>query len=113
MLKNLKHSLVFVLIVIILLLVVIMSLAASKPVSINTAIVNDSKYKMRSEIGMVLYYSQVDGYADTLLANGFTNLRIDIPDYQNTSWLANSKAAVNRAVAKNAKVIWGSIFKLF
>jgi hypothetical protein len=59
-----------------------------------------------SGLGMGLYFSQ-ESYIDTLLAKGFEELRIDIPDYQNTTWLNNSKAAVIRAVAKGAKVIWG------
>jgi hypothetical protein len=59
-----------------------------------------------SGLGMGLYFHQVS-YVDMLLANGFTELRIDIPDYQNTSWLEQSKVAVISAVAKGAKVIWG------
>ena len=59
-----------------------------------------------SGLGIVLYYQQ-ENYVDILLANGFTELRIDIPDYQDTEWLALSKAAVIRTVAKGAKVIWG------
>jgi hypothetical protein len=112
MLKNLKHSIVFILIVITLLFVVVMSLAASKPVpNINTAAFsaqngNESKYGKWSGLGMVLYSSQAS-YVDTLLANGFTELRIDIPDYQNTSWLAYSKATLPGIIAKGAKVIWG------
>jgi len=112
MLKNLKHSIVFILIVITLLFVVVMSLAASKPVpNINTAKVkaqkgNESKYGKWSGLGMVLYSSQAS-YVDTLLANGFTELRIDIPDYQNTSWLAYSKAILPGIISKGAKVIWG------
>ena len=112
MLKNLKHSIVFILIVITLLFVVVMSLAASKPVpNINIAAVsaqngNESKYGKWSGLGMVLFSSQAN-YADTLLANGFTELRIDIPDYQNISWLASSKATLPGIIAKGAKVIWG------
>ena len=112
MLKNLKHSIVFILIVITLIFVVVMSLAASKPVqNINTAAVsaqngNESKYGKWSGLGMGLYFSQAR-YVDTLLANGFTELRIDIPDYQNTSWLASSKASLPGIIAKGAKVIWG------
>jgi len=59
-----------------------------------------------SGLGMGIFYPQVS-YVDTLLANGFTELRIDIPDYQDTDWLANSKAAIITAVGKGAKVIWG------
>jgi hypothetical protein len=112
MLKNLKHSIVFILIVITLLFVVVMSLAASKPVpNINTAVVsaqnrNESKYGKWSGLGMMLYSSQAS-YVDTLLANGFEELRIDIPDYQNTVWLAYSKATLPGIIAKGAKVIWG------
>ena len=112
MLKNLKHSIVFILIVITLLFVVVMSLAASKPVpNINTAAVsaqngNESKYGKWSGLGMGLFCDD-ESYFDTLLANGFTELRIDIPDYQNTVWLEQSKAAVIRTIAKGAKVIWG------
>lgn len=51
--------------------------------------------------------SVFDSYVDTLLANGFTNLRVDIPDYENATNLTQSKAAVIRAVAKGAKVTWG------
>ena len=61
---------------------------------------------MWSGLGMVLYSSQAS-YVDTLLANGFTELRIDIPDYQNTSWLASSKATLPGIISKGAKVIWG------
>jgi hypothetical protein len=64
-----------------------------------------------SGLGMGLFStyntSEFDGYVDILLANGFTELRIDIPDYQNTVWLEQSKAAVIRAIAKGVKVIWG------
>ena len=117
MFKNLKHSIVFILIVITLLFVVVMSLAAFKPVpNINTAAVsaqngNESKYGKWSGLGMGLFSTYVtsdfDEHIDDLLANGFTELRIDIPDYQDTLWLAQSKAAVKRAVAKGVKVIWG------
>ena len=44
---------------------------------------------------------------DILLTNGFTELRIDIPDYQNDTLLTDSKSAVQVAVAKGAKVVWG------
>ena len=64
-----------------------------------------------SGLGMGLFStyntSEFDGYVDILLANGFTELRIDIPDYQNTVCLEQSKAAVIVAITKGAKVIWG------
>jgi len=67
---------------------------------------NTEEPVMWSGLGMVLYFSQAS-YVDTLLANGFTELRIDIPDYQNTAWLAHSKATLPGIIAKAAKVIWG------
>ena len=95
-----------------------MSLAASKPVpNVNTAAVSaqngsESKYGKWSGLGMGLFNtgntSEFDGYVDILLANGFTELRIDIPVYQAVvAGLEQSKAAVIRAVVKGAKVIWG------
>ena len=59
-----------------------------------------------SGLGMGLYWEQ-ESYIDTLLANGFTELRIDIPDYQATNWLSYSKTMIIRTIAKGAKVIWG------
>ena len=112
MLKNIKHSIVFILIVTTLLFVVVMSLAASKPVpNINTAADsaqngNELKHGKWSGLGMGLCSSEAS-YVDTLLANGFTQLRIDIPDYQNNIWLASSKATLPGIIAKGAKVIWG------
>ncbi|GAG36897.1 unnamed protein product, partial [marine sediment metagenome] len=44
---------------------------------------------------------------DIILANGFEELRIDIPDYQDAIWLNDSKATVIGVTAKGAKVIWG------
>ena len=54
-----------------------------KPVSLDTDI--------GTYFGIVLFNSQVECYMDTLIADGFTELRIDIPDYQNNEWLANQK----------------------
>jgi len=63
------------------------------------------------DLGMGLFSNDVmayfDGWVDTLIANGITNLRVDIPDYQNTSWLTRSKPAVIKATAKGVKVTWG------
>ena len=65
MFKNLKHSIVFILIVITLLFIVVMSLAAFKPVpNINTAAVsaqngNESKYGKWSGLGMGLFSTYV------------------------------------------------------
>lgn len=111
MLKNLKHSIVFILIVITLLFVV-MSLAASKPVpNINTAAVsaqngNESKYGKWSGLGMMLPYED-ESYVDIILANGFEELRINIADYASPYSLNLIKAMIIRTIAKGAKVIWG------
>ena len=59
-----------------------------------------------SGLGMGLYWDNKSDF-DTLLAHGFTELRIDIPNYEETVWLAYSKLAVISAVAKGARVIWG------
>ena len=91
-----------------LLLVVFMSLGASKPsMQIDVKDTSISVYADKKiSIGMVLYSTQTN-YVDTLLANGFSELRIDIPDYQNTTWLARSKSELPAIIAKGAKVIWG------
>lgn len=72
---------------------------------------NTEEPVMWSGLGMSLFStydtSEFDDYVDTLLANGFEELRIDIPRYDDTDWTAISKASVIRAVAKGAKVIWG------
>jgi hypothetical protein len=120
MIKNLKHSILFILILVILLLVVIVSLAASKPVpninivTVGTQMENSLKSGKWSGLGMGLYSEgkgaasaeEFDSAVDILLSNGFTDLRIDGPDYQNTTSLVLSKAAVIKAVAKGAKVTW-------
>lgn len=51
--------------------------------------------------------SNFDNSVDDLLNNNITYLRVDIPDYQNAAVLAQSKAAVIRAIAKGANIIWG------
>jgi hypothetical protein len=48
-----------------------------------------------------------DNQVDTLLANGFTQLRIDIPYWNDSSAVGISKTAVAKAVSKGAQVIWG------
>ena len=102
---------------IIILLVLCLTLLASSGCIINTVNAeppsgdlgiqeNTEKSVKWSGLGMGLYSPQAS-YVDTLLDNGFTELRIDIPDYQNTSWLASSKAALPGIIAKGVKVIWG------
>ncbi len=102
---------------IIILLVLYLTLLASSGCIINTVNAeppsgdlgiqeNTEEPEKWSGLGMGLYSSQAS-YVDTLLTNGFTELRIDIPDYQNTSWLTGSKDALPGIIAKGAKVIWG------
>jgi len=57
-------------------------------------------------LGMGLFFPW-ESDVDTMLVNGFTELRIDIPDYQDTVWLTYSKAMLPRIIAKGAKVVWG------
>ena len=59
-----------------------------------------------SGLGMGLFYQQLP-YVEMLLANGFTELRMDIPDWDNGGEVTASKAAVISAVALGANVIWG------
>lgn len=106
---SLKHLKVFISTATILILVVFMSLGASRPAS-QTNTKDDSislGAGTSTSFGMDIFNGQVDSYINTLLANGFYQLRIDIPDYQNTSWVEASKAAVIKAVSKGAKVVWG------
>lgn len=69
------------------------------------------EYNKWSGLGMGLFSTSnpsiFNSYIDTLLSNGFTELRIDIPNYQDTTWLAQSKDAVIRAAAKGVNVVWG------
>ena len=113
MLKNSKHIIIFVLAIATILLLVLTSLAASKSSSQI-----DKKNKSTSvhtdknvDFGICLFSTSVtstfDSYVDTLLVNGFTILRVDIPNYQDTVWMDRSKAAVIRAIARGVKVIWG------
>jgi hypothetical protein len=72
-----------------------------------SVIENTEEPAMWSGLGMGAFYGQVDNYITTWITNGFIDLRLDIPDYQNTTWLANSKAKVIVAVAAGARVVWG------
>ena len=51
--------------------------------------------------------SEFDSYVDTLLDNGFTQIRMNIRPYEDPSGVAQNKAAVGRAIAKGADIIWG------
>ena len=116
MFKNRKNSIFYILMILILSLAVAVSFAASKPTSqtpapgnqgVNTATDNS----MWTGLGMGMFTawdnSVMDSYISTLMANGFDQLRIDIPSYQDTEWLEASKRGVINAVSKGAKVIWG------
>jgi len=59
-----------------------------------------------SGLGMNINQTQ-QSYYDTLLANGIDEVRIDIPSWENTAYIAGSKDAVIAAVAKGLKVTWG------
>jgi len=126
--KNLKHLIVTTLFVIMILLVVFLFSTASKPfnqaeleIMLSSADVNKAEsgslkengleHNKWSGLGMGLFSTSTpsifDNYIDTLLANGFTELRIDIPNYQDKTWLAQSKDAVAKAAARGANVVWG------
>ena len=85
---------------------------SSLKVSISYSVIEDTEDpetenpQKWSGLGMGTF-SGFESDVDTLLANGFTELRIDIPSYTNTSWLAYSKESVKRVIAKGANVIWG------
>jgi hypothetical protein len=49
----------------------------------------------------------MDTELDILSANGFEYLRLDLPDWDDDEWLAESKEGVIAAVGKGFKVIWG------
>ena len=51
--------------------------------------------------------SEFDGYVDTLLANGFTEIRVDLSTWNYPAGVARTKVAAISAVAKGANVIWG------
>ena len=51
--------------------------------------------------------STFDGYVDTLIVNGFTELRISLAKYSDDGRFAESKDQAIRASAKGVKVIWG------
>lgn len=51
--------------------------------------------------------SEFDSYVDTLLANGFTEIRIDLCTWNGGVNVMRTKTAAISAVAKGAKVIWG------
>jgi hypothetical protein len=135
--KILKNSIWSILVIVVVLSLAIMFITAAKPanqmelerVSIpdnkNTKtekIVVEKEVKVKKQeqiknnastsgLGMGIFSTDTpsvfDGYVDTLLTNGFSELRVDIPNYQNTSWLEKSKGSVKRAVAKGVKVVWG------
>ena len=51
--------------------------------------------------------SSFDNQVDTLIDNGFTQLRMEITYWADTGAVAISKSAITLAVSKGAEVIWG------
>ena len=73
----------------------------------NTAEISKWNSTVEGEgLGMGMFCAD-SSYLDGLIANGFTDLRIDIPDYDDSGWVASSKTTVGLAVGKGARVIWG------
>jgi hypothetical protein len=74
----------------------------------ESGIVHPQKW---SGLGMGLFstynISEFNGDVDTLLANGFTQLRIHMPDYNDSNAVDILKTAVLSAIAKDVQVIWG------
>ena len=81
-----------------------------EPVEDNPPI-SSTDYTKWSGLGMMIRStnntSEFDGYVDTLLANGFNKIRIDIATWNSVSQVARTKDAAIRAIAKGADVIWG------
>jgi hypothetical protein len=119
--KNIKNLFVFIIIIIILTTIVGMSLAASKStgrmkgknvspsvdLSNNLPAAGNQNKWPGLGIGMFSWAPYTNGDIDKLLASGFAEVRIDIPDYQDSAKMEESKNAVAYAVGKGAKVIWG------
>ena len=64
-----------------------------------------------SGLGMCFFSSGVQATDILLLKEiktaGITKIRIDIPDYSNSSWMENSKRCVLDAIALGFDVVWG------
>jgi hypothetical protein len=73
--------------------------ATKKPETVNPQ-------KWSGLTGFTGWYDYVGSYGDIWLANGFTEIR-DLRDYQDTTNVNGSKAAVLAANAKGLKFIWG------
>ena len=58
-------------------------------------------------LGGVDDINQFNTDVDTLLANGFTQIRVHLSPYTESGWQTLSKAAVLSAISKGADVIWG------
>jgi hypothetical protein len=88
---------------------------SSLKVAISYSVIeNTEEPVMWSGLGMVLIAVNVedakyDGWVDTLLDNGFNELR-ECPDFSNEWWYPRSKAAVIRNVGKGVNYIWGASF---
>jgi len=48
-----------------------------------------------------------DDHIDTLLANDFTEIRIELPDWDNKDDIYKCRIMIPRAVSKGAKIVWG------
>ena len=72
---------------------------------------NTEEPVMWSGLGMGLLgvenITQFNADLDTLLANGFTKIRVHLSPYNQPGWQTMSKAGVLSAVSKGADVIWG------
>jgi len=113
--KKQKNSKAFILMVILVLLIASVSLAASEPASSVDSGINGFQKEGAIEVekwsglemGFFCFYqSEFESDISTLNSNGFSQLRVDIPDYQN-SWLDTSKSTVEQVIDNGFKVIWG------
>jgi len=81
---------------------------SSEEVTVSYSVIEDTEEPVKwSGLGMGAYFNDVDEYINTWLNNGFIDIRLDIPSYQDTAWLEASKAKVITAVTAGARVIWG------
>jgi len=86
---------------------------SSPEVTISYSVIeNTEEPEMWSGLGIMLFSTnntlEFDGHVDDLLANGFTELRIDVGNWTD-EWnsIDRSKDAVIRAIDKGVNVIWG------
>ncbi|MCL5072425.1 MAG: hypothetical protein M1308_16270 [Actinobacteria bacterium] len=110
--RNIKNLFVFIIAIIILTIIAGTTLAASKSTgrvkgkNDSTAVSSQSRWSGLG-LGMFSWEPYTNDDIDKLLANGFAEIRIDIPDFQDNAKMEESKKAVTYAVVRGAKVIWG------